>query len=840
MSRKAKVFRVQESGEIAMRTVRVTAFMLFALALAEVSLAQSERHTLDIKPQPMKLALRDLGEQTGLQILFRAEDVAEQGVVTPISGEMSPEEALEKMLAGSPRLKYEWMNAHTVLISAKEGSAIEKAMSSAATEGVRMAQMDTPSASSATPASGESSTEDGESTKLDEIVVTAQKRIQRLQDVPAPVTTLDPASLTASSQFRLQDYYTKIPGLALTPSTQSQQILSIRGVTAGSGNPTVGVMVDDVPYGSSTFNGGGQIVPDIDPGDLARVEVLRGPQGTLYGASSIGGLIKFVTADPSTEQLRGRLAAGINSVANGHDPGHDFRGSVNVPLGDTFAVRASGFTRRDPGYVDNVFSNEDAVNSTDADGGRVSALWRPSEQLSLKLSALIQKLTASGGADVNPALDDLQQNRLPGTGGYSRKAQLYSATLSAKLAGANLDAISGYGINTVSTVADFSAIFATPSSQVADNETRKFSQEIRLSADTGWGQWLLGGFYTDEDTDYDQFFYALNPATGDQTARLLTFSFPTTYEEYAAFGDVLFHVTDRLDIQLGARQSEIRQTYNQTTLSAAGAVSTIPERRARPNAFTYLATAQYELRPDFMIYTRLASGYRSGGPNTSPQNSVVPGQYEPDKSQNYEIGIKGDFLARLLSIDASVYHTDWKDIQLTLRNALAGVTYIDNAGKARSRGVELSVLLRPTSSLKVAGWAAWNDATLTEGLPLTSPTRASAGDRLPFNSRFSANLSLDQEFPLWKDMRGFVGGVASYTGERRGQFVSATIPRATFPEFTRVDLSMGVRSDSWGVDLFVNNLLDKRGIINSDPTISPFPIYFIQPRTVGVNLSRSF
>src|SRR5262249_48926184 len=155
------------------------------------------------------------------------------------------------------------------------------------------------------------------------------------------------------NQLRLRDYYSRVPGLNLTPGTQSGQVLSIRGISTGSGNPTVGVTVDDVPLGSSTFLGGGAVVPDFDPADLARIEVLRGPQGTLYGASSISGLIKFVTADPSTAGFTGWLQGGVSSVSHGHGAGYNARGSVNVPLSDTFAVRASGFTRKDPGFIDN-------------------------------------------------------------------------------------------------------------------------------------------------------------------------------------------------------------------------------------------------------------------------------------------------------------------------------------------------------------------------------------------------------------------------------------------------------------------------------------------------------
>src|SRR5580704_13705937 len=200
-------------------------------------------------------------------------------------------------------------------------------------------------------AANEASIDQG--TPLEEIVVTAQKREERQQDAPVPTTALGGQTLIDSNQLRLQDYYTSVPGLNLTNNGGGQSVVAIRGLTTGAGaNPTVGIVVDDAPFGS-TRSLAGSFAPDIDPGDLARVEVLRGPQGTLYGASSLGGLIKFVTADPSTDHLSGRVQTGISDVYNGNQLGYNVRGSINVPLSDAVAVRASGFTREDPGYIDN-------------------------------------------------------------------------------------------------------------------------------------------------------------------------------------------------------------------------------------------------------------------------------------------------------------------------------------------------------------------------------------------------------------------------------------------------------------------------------------------------------
>jgi outer membrane receptor protein involved in Fe transport len=234
-------------------------------------------------------------------------------------------------------------------------------------------------------------------------------------------------------------------------------MLTIRGITTGAGNPTVGVTVDGVPFGSSTGLGGGDVVPDIDPNDLARVEVLRGPQGTLYGASSMGGLLDFVTIDPSTDRLSGRVQAGTESIYNGSGLGYNFRGSVNIPLGDTLAMRASAFTREDPGYIDNPFLHINGINEQHAHGGRLATLWTPTETLSLKLSALYQEIRSNGSndVDVGTGLSGLQQDYVRGAGGYDRKAQAYSAILKAKFGASDFTSVTGFNSNSYSDGFDY-------------------------------------------------------------------------------------------------------------------------------------------------------------------------------------------------------------------------------------------------------------------------------------------------------------------------------------------------------------------------------------------------
>jgi iron complex outermembrane recepter protein len=699
---------------------------------------------------------------------------------------------------------------------------------------------------------------------LEEVVVTAQKRIERLQEVPVPVTVISGAGLVDNNQLRLQDFYTKIPGFnfVLSGSDRAIPAVAIRGVTTGgTATPTVGFVIDDVPSGASTVNAG-PYVPHVDPTDLASIEVLRGPQGTLYGASSLGGLVKYVTIDPSTDALRGRVEAGLLSVKSGSDLGYNLRGSINVPLGDTFAIRASGFEGSDPGYVDNVATGQHDLNETERRGGRLAASWQLSDSVSLKINALHQSTEqlGSGSVSLEPGLGELQQRRLRGTGVFDQQTQLGSAILNAAIGSATLTSLSGYSVKEDLSVLDASSIaflsgFAqsrhgVPSVQLPEKSTtRKFSQELRLSLPVAARiDWLFGGFYTQEKVKVRGGDEAVNPTTGGVVGRFYDIDVATRYEEYAAFTNLTFRATERFDIQFGARVSEEEQTFS-SVLSGAllgGLVIVTPETSSDGGALTYLVTPRFRVSPDLVLYARLASGYRAGGPNVScaPTNTI-PCQYDADETKNYEVGVKGSLADRRLTFDASLYYIDWSNVQLSLTDEVAFLGYNANAGSARSRGVELSLEAKPLSGLTLAGWIAYNDAQLTEDPPANSGAFvASAGDRLPYSSRWSGNFSLQQEFPLGARMTGFVGGSLSYVDDRQGNFpgfFASSTRRETFPAYWQTDIRGGLMRDSWTLNVFLNNVADRRGVLSGGAEkLNPFYYDFIRPRTFGINLTKTF
>lgn len=786
-------------------------------------------YDFDLPVQPLADSLRAVGSKAGVNVVF--DPAVVRGKQAPaLRGALSVDSAVARLLQGS----------HLLARTTEGGSLL--VLDEATAKGGETRPKQLGDAGQALPSD------------VEEIVVTAQKREERLKDVPVPVTVVKAEVLADYNQVRLRDYFVDVPGFHVTPNYVATQNLIIRGITTGSGSsPTVGVVIDDVPFGVS-FGPHGNHLPDVDPGELTRIEVLRGPQGTLYGADAMGGLVKFVTTDPSTAGLSGRMEMGTSGVTNGAEPGYDLRGSVNLPIDDTLAIRASAFTEQLPGYIDDPVLRTKGVNETKIYGGRISALWRPSDNISLKLSGLYQDDKAKGldEVDVLPGLGSLQQISVPGVGSQTTNNQAYSAILKGQIGNFDLTSLTGYNIVHGQDSLDYSFVFGPRVAKIFSvsgapylerNKVTQVSEEIR-AATTLWQilDLQVGGFYTHE-TDQGTFnIYAENPITG-QNVGLYWYhqALPGKYDEYAVFADLTYHVTDQLDVQIGGRQSEISEAIGKVIATGpfVGPTPQItPQAGSNAEPFTYLVTPQFKMLPDFMVYARFASGFRPGTPNL--YSPGVPRTSNPDMTHNYEIGLKGDFFNEKLSLDASLYYIDWKNIQIQLTHPISRVVYSTNGSGAKSEGVEMSATARPLPGLSIEAWGAYDNAVLTQAFPTNSPVYGVPGDRLPYAARYSGSLSLNQDFPVLESLAGFVGGQVSYVGDSVGVFV-ASPHRQNFPAYTRVDLHAGMKFESWTANLYVNNVTDERALVNGGiGYFYPAARIYITPRTVGLNIVKTF
>ncbi len=691
---------------------------------------------------------------------------------------------------------------------------------------------------------------------LDEIVVTAQKRTERLKDVPAAVTAVTAASLQERNAAKLDDYVAHVPGLLVAQAggASGATQLAIRGITTGTGgNPTVGVYIDESPFGGSTGYGA-YTVPDLDPQDLARVEVLRGPQGTLYGAGSLGGLLKYVTADPDPTRFFGRVQMD-GSMVDGGGSGYGIRAAANVPLGETVALRVSGYDRRDPGYIDNVLTGDNDINATRFDGGRAALAWQLNGSWKLRASALYQHYSGSApivdysSTTFQTAFGDLKQSRAPGTTNVHQNVGAYSLLVEGDLGFATFTSASTYNRQTMLFHIDFSPVlspvlaplFGIPTlgfKNASPVSLSKYSQEFRLaSPTTDRLSWQLGTFYTHEKQNAFSEIVNIDRLTGAPINGLPLIGAATgafKFEEVAVFGDATYRFNPAFDITAGLRYSKNKQRVRNTNAGLLFGDSTF-ETPSKDDDLTFLVSSSLHLNQDTMIFARVASGYRPGGPNATYPG--VPETYGSDKVTDYELGLKSDLLERALSLEVSGFWIDWRNIQI---QRVAIGSYVDNGPSAVSRGFEASAVWRPVRGIEFYGNLAYTDAHLTKDLP-TGSALGETGDRLALTPRRAAAAGATYTAALFGDWNGNLGVDWRYVGERAGAFPNAG-PRFQMAHYDTVDLRAGVYNDRWSFTVYAKNVGDGRGE-SADVTLPGTgltSVSVIQPRTFGVSASGKF
>jgi outer membrane receptor protein involved in Fe transport len=692
-----------------------------------------------------------------------------------------------------------------------------------------------------------------------DIVVTARKRDERAGEVPLTVTTIKAETLLQNGQVALKDYITKVPGVSLQQNGPGLSIVTIRGISSSNGNPLVGFTIDDVPLGASTYLGmGTNLNPDLDPADLANIEVLQGPQGTLYGASSMGGLIKYNTVLPSLDTTSGGIQGDISAAAHGN-AGAGIRANIATPVvTDRVGIQVSGFYRRDPGFIDDP-RNGSNVNDDEKYGGRLAALVAVNDSLTLRASALYQHsqsdATAQVDVDANlvPVAGRYSHSRLPGTDGYKTELQFYTLGLEQDLGNARLVSLTGYSDLKYRGAQDFTARFGFFGPMVYDQDVginfanivraKKFSQEVRLeSSDAGSIGYTLGGFYTHEKTLLTQLVGATDPDTGTALPGdvLLEALIPATYEEYAAFASVTVRPVTWFDIEVGGRYSHNQQRFEETDNGLLGG-GVVTSGRSSGSPFTFSITPRFHLAPHVIAYGRVASGYRVGGPNASPPPGVAT-QFKADRTTNYEVGLKADLFDHKGFVALSAFYIDWRDIQANASDPETGFSYTTNQGAARSKGFQGELRYEPLAGLALAGSATYADAYVRENTPSTATIFAQAGDHLPYTPKWAATASADYHWTQGS-VRPFVGATLSYTGARLVDF-SATpdLPRLRLPAYTAIDLRAGMELDALTISIFCKNVGDERGYVGAFPIAAsgPFGATLISPRVVGLSLAGRF
>jgi outer membrane receptor protein involved in Fe transport len=652
------------------------------------------------------------------------------------------------------------------------------------------------------------------------IVITAQKRAERLLDVPQSVSVISGESLANQHAQRLSDYLTRIPSANVVESQAGNSRIVLRGINAGGVGATVATYIDESPFGSATsLANGGVLAPDLDPFDLARVEVLRGPQGTLYGANSLGGLVKYVTVAPDPRAFDAAAEIGGEDVSHG-DFGWWTRAAVNAPISDSAAVRASGFYRRDPGFIDNNARDTNDVNDGKTYGGRFSFLVKPTTALRIRASALLENIRSNGNntIDLDPltlhATHGLEQNRLvnePNDIDY----RLYNTTIDYDFGAVALVSSTSYGTLDQKQVLDASAVYGGGIGVDQGMTQRRFTQEVRLaSSGPRQVEWTVGGFYTHEKNRLTQDLFGTDPATGDPVAALdglILVGLPSRYSEYAGFANATWHIDPKFDLTGGGRWSHNKQSDEQTTSGQLlGPLVIEVSGKSSDSVFTYSLAPTFKPNANTRIYARIAKGYRPGGPNAlSPDAPDTLRHFDPDTTTNYEVGLKTQTADHLLSLEVTAFLIEWKNIQLLAQ--IGGFGINANGGKARSQGVEFTAGINPTSDLSLFANGSYVDAQLTSDAPAS--VGGLDGDPLPYNPKWQATIGGEYEHPLSASVTGRAGISWHYTGKRYSDFDAASGQRR-LSGFSQIDAHAGVDVGRFRLDAFARNLTNSRGIVN--------------------------
>jgi iron complex outermembrane recepter protein len=893
------------------RNIRSAMAAVACAICASVSAFAASPKQFDIPAGPLVQALEALEKQAPIELIFQPAQL--QSFHTGgIKGFYEPAAAIRALLEGTPLRLYTDSNGAMVVApprprrAAGEERPATKPTSDAPENPRSSLQLArTPEGSSATndgvtpshaPEDAVSFQDQTEVATLQEVVVTAQKREEKLHDVPMGVTAITSGELQLQRLLGFEDFASRVPGLSVEESFPGFDRLTIRGESVDGNGSTVATYLDDVPFGSSTtFALGDFLTGNFDTWDLQRVEVLRGPQGTLYGASSEGGLFKYVTNPPDLNRFTSAFELGEEDVAHGQT-GPSYKAMVNLPVGGIAAFRLDGYFSHLPGYVDNTQLGESDVNRGYREGGRASFLLQPNDNFSIRLTAFGQTLHADGipavdvvGAADTPLTPPANQFQLV-DGNYGQrtflnqptttKYDIYSGAINWNLGWGTLTSITGYQTIDQSLLADETSsaydygVSPLTFGELADvlagafypgklplgttlavldsteTNVKKYTQEVRLASPTGGAlEWQVGGFFTRESSELPESFPTFIIPTEAPTglSPLITAGTNAVYREWAAFGQVTYRVTPAFDVALGGRWSENKQS---TTATLGGLLPTLggeagTEMQASTGTdFLYSVAPRWHLSQNTMTYVRVATGYRPGGPNT--ESSLAPASVErtfkSDSTINYELGIKSSLLDNRLSVDVAAFLINWQDVQLT--QAVGIYTFTGNGGSATSRGLEWSLGLTPVDGLNLTLTGAYVDAYLTAN---AAATGGFTGDELPYVPKLSNSLDVAYTWKAFAGYSAFTGATWSYIGSRVIDFGTTDAglaePRPSLGGYNTINLRVGLDNGRWSFELYCKNLADSRGLTSYGGDTAPNYggiIEYQQPRTIGATIDLRF
>jgi outer membrane receptor protein involved in Fe transport len=713
--------------------------------------------------------------------------------------------------------------------------------------------------------------------QLSEVVVTATKRSEPVRNIPATMNVLKGEQLEREGVQDIDQIVARVPGVNMTDDGEGDaKRVTIRGVSSDlNTNFTTGTLLGDIPF-SDPFVPKVQLDPN--PFDMATVEVLKGPQGTLFGGSGLNGMIRYVPNAPEFDQARVKYYAQTTSYPGNGGEGLSYGGVINAPFADhTAAVRLLGFHRHDPGFIDNTFTGAKDINSISQYGFRGEAALHPADNWTLSLLGTRQHTRQNDVGFTTNFQGQLQRSDTPRSSPTESSYNLGNLGIQGNFSWATLVSQTSVFEKQFDAFVDASRIVPGGQVPVLDavdhNKSHGLTQEIRLSSapgDSPW-KWLAGAFYyrtrlgdcAESGAAEDlptlppltqlQGFLAV-PCQGNQaklagSLDIAQLNANIKVQERALFGELTRELGRYVDVTVGAR---VYKTQTGGTVATNGVL--YAAQSGSPTGAQHDAdVAEHGLSPKGSIvfhptrnlraYVTASRGFRFGGPQigASTPTTQVPQTYKSDSLWNYELGLRTDWLKRSLQVDASLYRFNWKNPQVSQLSNDGLVTFINNVGEAKGDGAELEIRYKPRflHGLSLDSLGSWNRTVTT--LPFDSATGAvvPSGSPWPLSPHWQASTTLAYTLPLETFELG-----ASVRHTYAGKACNDIECQAYVFGYRTVDVNVfaGGLDNAWPqLSLSLQNLADERGVnnISINSTLGN-TVNYIAPRAVVLRLSGNF
>jgi iron complex outermembrane receptor protein len=692
---------------------------------------------------------------------------------------------------------------------------------------------------SATAARAEAA-DDSTSVQLQEMVVTAEKRSERLLDVPLSVTAVTSAEIESRGITNLEQMQYAVPGLTIAQSGPGTGLMQLDGISSAAGGtsglPTVGVYLDEMPV---TGEGAAVGAIDVRLLDIERIEVLHGPQPTLYGEGSEGGTIHYVTNSPDLHSWSGDYDGMVGGVTDG-STSYWARGVVNAPLIDgQLGLRIAAGYERDGGWIDSLVTGRPDVNDVDIKTIRAKMLYTPVDKLSVSLMYMHQQHDQDYQDYGNP--DTRTTNALYPPYNNERY-DLGNLIASYDFGFASLLSSTGYLHRDPANAVDVSAYLSpylplfgvapgaiTTIALPLEAPQNMTSEELRLTSNGASPVgYTVGAYYRDYRTHSEESTYT---APGVLPFTLIGSDTRSRDQSWAVFAEARYAITQQLQALIGLRHYQDQQDIagSETTFGAPTPIATGGTFTSNNPRFNL----SYKTSDHGLVYANVAKGFRSGGVNFASEGPGVPLSYGPESLWTYQLGAKQTWMDGRVSLDAMGYYNEWSDIQSTGVTPL-GLSYTGNGGKASGPGANLALAAKPASELTVAATVGYTDMKYD----VDTPDRHE-GDPLDLVAKWTWSTVADYRRPLGRSALVAHADLGHTSGFQIT--VRSLIPPAILHSDDRTVLNARIGADfgRFAAYVFGSNLTDNRGILYpalgavSEPTLPT-------PRTVGVELKGHF